>query len=204
MHNVNDYNSLKEYKQNSLFSYFSDTERNQITDPISEKKINYLKFRSTFFEKFPNISLRIQSIKSKFFPTIIQNKILYKDITSEDLDFFYKEKINILKLYNQLSLIFDFQLILMTQPENYKNFINLDQATNEGMPLNQNNFITRLHKRSNEVSRQFARANKLQIIDLALHMNNKIEYFYDNIHYNDEGSKIIAMKIFNNIKDNIN
>lgn len=37
MHNVNDYNPLKEYKLNSLFNKFTDIERNQITASFKEK-----------------------------------------------------------------------------------------------------------------------------------------------------------------------
>jgi hypothetical protein len=79
-------------------------------------------------------------------------------------------------------------LILITQPENYKN--------SSKMFLEQYNLVKEMHKKSNDMYREFAKTNKLVIVDLAKIMNNRNEFFYDEIHYNDKGSEFIGSKNF--------
>jgi len=197
MHNVNDYYSLLVQKENSLFNLSSDVERNQITEVIKEKEISYLKLRSFFFSNFPNIAIRVSALNQKYFLSDINKENdPYTNISTQDVEIFFKEKINILKLYHQLSLIFKFELILITQPHNYE--IKKNDIFWERFNLN-----TKIHDRTNNLLREFANLNQLKFVDLAFYMNNKNEYFYDEIHYNDNGSKFVAKKIFETMKNDV-
>ncbi len=199
MHNINDYFSIIEFKNKSLFDEFSDLERNLLTQPVQKKKWNYLRFRSLFFNNFPNLAIRIQLIKNRFAPSMAKEKYSKtKMISEEDIEYFFEEKIKILKIYNEISKNFNFHLILITQPQNYENYREKDFL------LKEIDLRIKLHKRTNEMYRKFAKDNNLNIVELSDKFDDKNEYFYDIIHYNDKGSQEIAKEISKNFKNFFN
>lgn len=198
MHNHNDYYNLTEFNKNSLFDRLRQKERNHIFEPISKNDFNYLMFRSIFFKEFPNLAIRIQIIKKNFFSTNeaknLQDEMMLNSI---DIELFFQEKIKILNIYSQLSKIFNFHLILLTQPENYKNFYKKKENLEKKVELS-----IKLHDRTNNIYREFAFENNHFLIDLSKNINGKDVYFYDTIHYNDLGSKEIAKVIVNDFISN--
>jgi lysophospholipase L1-like esterase len=55
----------------------------------------------------------------------------------------------------------------------------------------------------NDVVRNICKDKKIKCIDLANHLPKKAIYFYDEMHYTNEGAKQVAQIIFENLKNTI-
>ncbi|MBU4333854.1 MAG: SGNH/GDSL hydrolase family protein [Candidatus Omnitrophica bacterium] len=51
----------------------------------------------------------------------------------------------------------------------------------------------------NEITRKVANREKILLIDLAVELPDNAEYYYDDIHYNEEGAKKVAETIYENL-----
>lgn len=85
--------------------------------------------------------------------------------------------------------------ILITQPSFYGNFI--DDVTNVDFKFTEISW--EILEIFNNVTRQVGKENNILVIDLAREMPKSSKYYYDWLHYTNEGAEKVAEIVYNNL-----
>ena len=182
-HSVNDQHI---FNLGSRYYWNSDNDRQIIIYP--NKDFTYFqKIKVKIKNYFPGLYFKYLVIKNNYSNKNVKEIKSNWDKLGKNSDL--EEYVNINKIFISLAEIYDFKLVFLTQPSNFK--INTDRYNL------QKQYVEKLYKFLKN-----GKSNNYYLIDLYSEMSNKEQYFYDTVHLNIKGNIKVSENISNFFEKN--
>lgn len=184
-HSVNDQHI---FNVGTRYYWSSENDRQIIINP-SKNFTYFQKLKVKIKNYFPGLYFKYRIFKNKY---TNENSNEIKSSWEKlgkisDLE----EYTNINKIFISLAEIYDFKIVFLTQPSNFK--MNSDRYNL------QKKYVQKLHDfLKNQKSSHY------YLIDLHSELSNRSEYFYDSVHLNLKGNTKVSEMITSYFKNNTN